>query len=479
MNLVKSIIKLFGARIFTSISGFVGLAYFARTLGPNELGVFFLFQGVVNILMLPANFGLRAALEKRISGSESGSDYLSTTIVLKLLPITVVGTSVLLFRGELNNYVGANVGVLVVVALIIEEAYQMVTHLLRGELRVSKSADILLLRQLVWVIGGGVSIEIFEYGAKGLIYTWVLGAAISFVIGLYIRSTPLGQPTRSKARSLLDYAKFDVVSGAGSTLFSWLDVVVIGFVLTQTKVGAYETAWRLSAVAVMFGLAIRNVIFPQISAWDSRGNREKVANMLTEMITASLFFVIPSFVGIVLLSEELLGIIFGQEFVIAAAALSVLTGQKLFQALNQTVGRTLQAIDFPDLAAYAMVAGILSNLLLNFVLVTLYGLVGAAIATITSYGLMISLRTYFLRQHLPVKFEWSDIGWCVTSAAVMGTVIWLIKSRIAIDTLPILTAVVLVGAAVYFVTVLISSSIRSKVLCQASKLFNRNVTASN
>jgi O-antigen/teichoic acid export membrane protein len=479
MNLVESILKLFGARIFTSIMGFIGLAYFAQTLGANELGVFFLFQGVVSILMLPANFGLRAALEKRMSGSESGSSYLSTTIVLKSIPITIVAACVLLFRTELNSYVGASIAVLIVISLIVEEAHQMIIHLLRGEMRVSRSADILLLRQLVWVIGGAVTIEIFKYGAKGLIYTWILSAAVSFVIGLYIRSTPLGQPSRSNARSLFDYAKFDVVSGAGSTLFSWLDVVVIGFVLTQMEVGAYETAWRLSAAAVMFGLAIRNAIFPQISAWDSRGDQKKISNTLTDMITASLFFVIPSFVGIALLSEELLGIIFGQEFVIAAAALSVLIGQKLFQALNQTVGRTLQAINHPDLAAYAMVVGILSNLILNFALVTRYGLVGAAIATITSYGLMTCLRTHFLRKHLPVKFEWRDIGWCVTGATVMGVAVWLLKSRIAINTLPVLMMVVLFGAAVYFVTVLISPSLREKILYQASKLFNRDVTVSN
>jgi len=190
------------------------------------------------------------------------------------------------------------------------------------------------------------------------------------------------------------------------------------------------------------------------------------------MITAALFFVIPSFVGIVLLSEELLRIIFGQEFVIAAAALSVLVGQKLFRALNQTVGRTLQAIDFPDLAAYAMVVGIFSNLILNFALVTHYGLVGAAIATVISYGLMTSLRTHFLQKHLPVKFEWRDIGWCVTAAAVMGAVVWSLESRIVIETLPVLMMVVIVGAAVYFVIVLISSSIRAKIFHQASELFD-------
>jgi O-antigen/teichoic acid export membrane protein len=476
MDLFRSIAKLFGARFATSVISFTGLTFFAQSIGAEQLGIFFLFQAVINISMLPANFGLRGAMEKRVSGSTEGDSFFSTTILLKIFPLAIISALIIAFDQSLNEYIGAEVAGLVVLGLVIEEANQVVIHLLRGELRVSRSADLLLLKQLVWVGGGAVAVVYFESGAEGLVMSWILGSAVTFSFGMYIKSTTLGTVSWHKAQSLFNYAKFDVVSGTGATLFSWLDVIIIGFFLTQTAVGAYETAWRLSAVAVMFGNAVRSAIFPQISAWESTDAFGKISSTLTDIVSASLFFVIPSIVGIIVLAEELLVIVFGQEFVIATIALSILIGQKLFQALNQSIGRTLQAINFPDLAAYAMIVGVLTNILLNFVLIDQYGIEGAAVATFTSYGLMTLTRTYYLSNHMDIVIEWRDVGWFVVAASVMGVAVWQVKSTVGVDGIYSLLGIVSLGVIVYFLLTFLSPTVRSKVIAKASDLFGNTTS---
>lgn len=464
MNLGRSIVKMFGAQMISSAASFVGIAIFARTIGAYQLGIFFLFQAVVNLLSLPADAGLRGALEKRISEGNRGPDFLATMALMKLVPLAVVLIGILLFRGKLQAYIGADVVVYVVVALIVDEAYFLVQAVLRGELRVGDAADMMAMRQTLWVVLGTIAVWGLDFGARGIIYAYILGALVAFLYGLHLRATPLGTPSAETARSLFDYAKFDIVAGAGSKLYSWLDVLVIGFFLTQTEVGAYETAWRLSVAAVMFGIAIRTSIFPQFSDWSRSENVQRISSTLTVMITGSLFLVIPAFVGVLLFSNELLGIIFGQEFVIASVALVILMGHRIFQALNQTVGRTLQAIDRPDLAAYATGAGIAANVVLNVALVSQFGIEGAAAATFLSFALMTLIRTRYLTRYVPVRFAVRDIGWCVLAAIVMGIALYAIKTGYEVTNAYELVAVVAVGVGIYFAVVMLSDSLRGKIV---------------
>ncbi|MBB6646609.1 flippase [Halobellus ruber] len=466
MDLAKSITKLFGAKLLSSIISFVGLAFFARELGASELGTFFLFQAAVGILKLPANFGINGALEKRISGSNQPGIFLSTAIFLKFLPLTLISIAIFAFREVINEYVGTTVGVSLIAGLIAAEAYQMVMHLLRGELDVSRSADLVLLRRMLWIAFGVTSISILNYKANGLIYAWILATVCAFISGIYLKSTSTGYPSWSKARSLFSFAKFDVISGAGSVLFNWLDVLIIGLVLSQAEVGAYETAWRLASVTILLGIAVRNSMFPQVSVWHNEGNWDKISSTVSNMITASLFFVIPSFVGVAILSEELLGLIFGEEFVLASTALSILVAQKMFQAINQVIGRTLQATGSADLAAYAMIGGALVNIMLNIILVPTYGLEGAALATFFSYLCMTTIRVHFFKRYISMSPDWTGLGWLTLSSAAMGLAVWVATLVVVPNSLFKLATVVSVGVTVYFVVVLASERMRARAVKQ-------------
>jgi len=464
MDLIKAISKLLGVQLVSRVISFAGLALFAQRLGAAELGIFFLFLSVIRLTTTLSNLGLRGALEKRLSERGGTRNYISTTIILKIGTLSASAFLIFVFQDEINSYLRMDLALLIIVAIVAEEAYQVVLHILRGELRVSRAADLRFLRQSSWVLGGIMAIEYFSMGVLGLIYAWILAAVVAFFAGTSVQSNSITKPTITEMKSLFRYGKYDVVSDAGSTLYNWFDIVIIGLVLTQTAVGAYETAWRVSAIAVIFGVAIREAIFPQVSAWSSDNDTEQIENLLTKMITASMFLVIPSFVGTLVLSTELLTFIFGQEFAIASTVLVILMGQKILKSISQVVGRTLQAIDKPDLAAYAMIVGVVLNIVLNSVLIISIGLVGAAIATGVSSGVMTVIQTMFLKKHLAVRFDWRSIGWCVISAIVMGGVIQLLRSIYRIDHILALLGLVAVGVATYFMIIFVSPTFRAKII---------------
>jgi len=86
---------------------------------------------------------------------------------------------------------------------------------------------------------------------------------------------------------------------------------------------------------MLFSGAIETTILPQISDWDSKGAQEQIENILPDAITASLFFVIPAFFGVLILSRDLLYYVFTPAYAAAWPILIILIGGKLFEGIDR------------------------------------------------------------------------------------------------------------------------------------------------
>jgi O-antigen/teichoic acid export membrane protein len=324
----------------------------------------------------------------------------------------------------------------------------LMLRVLHGELRVGDTAVVKLSRHLIWVILGFILIQ-RGFGVFGLIYASIAGWIAVLVWAVILGSTPFGAPSYTYIRSLFDYSKYKLVTDIGRNLYSWMDIIVIGFFLTQTDVGGYEVAWRVSTLGVLFSKATGSVIFPQISEWHAEGKTDEIERLLPEVLFPILFIIIPAFFGVLLLSEELLGVIFGSEYTFASLVLIILMGEKILQAVNVVMIYTLLGIDRPDLEARGTAVAIVLNVLLNVVLVVTVGLIGAAIATTVSYVVNTYLHKRYVERHLTLGLPYRELSWSLVGVGVMSVVVIWLKRTLVIETVPVLLFVVAMGALTY------------------------------
>lgn len=465
MNFARSSLKLFFAKSVGSIISFLGITYFARELGAAQVGIFFLFEAILGLLTIPADFGLNGAVEKRISEGESSGSFLSSAILLKPIPIAIIILIIIVMRPLLDQYIGGEVALLLALAIVLQEIARLSVFVLRGELRVGETAVLRMLRQVTWV-GVGFVLVSEGFDAIGLIYGLLSGLFVMAVWGWYKCSTSLSYPSRVHAYSLIEYGKYNLISSVGGYVYNWMDVAVLGLFVPQSQVGAYEIAWRISSVVILFSTAIAETIFPQISAWDSSDAKSNIGTTISNAITPSLAFVIPSFFGVLVFSREILGIIFGSEFTIAWVVLIILMGEKLFQAVHKILGRGLQGVDRPDLAAYATISSIFVNLALNIILIIQLGITGAAVATMISFALNTVIHGHFVSKFVDIEIPYLELGWLVLSSASMAVILMTIQRFIVIDNTFRLATVIAIGAATYGIVALSNHTLRRKLLRQ-------------
>ncbi len=335
-------------------------------------------------------------------------------------------------------------------------------EVLKGELRVGETAIIGFIRQGTWFTVAWVLVN-NGFGAVGLIYGLLSGLVVMLLIGWYKLTVPLRWPSREQITSLVDYGKYNVISSIGGYFYNWMDVVIIGVFLTQSDVGAYELAWRVTSISILFSGAISTTIFPQVSKWDAIGSKERIEDLIPSVLTPSLVLVIPAFFGTLLFSQEILGLIFGAEYVKAWLVLILLMGDKVFQAVQAIIGRSLQAIDKPDLAARATVVSLVLNAVLNVMLIIEFGIIGAALATVISSLVNDGLHFFYLRKFIRIRLPTREIIECFGASLGMAGVLYILTQLYHVDSLLKLISVIILGVILYTFFVLLSPTLGTKM----------------
>jgi len=452
VSIERASTKLLLAKIAGIIVSFIGLSIYSRILNSGDLGVFFLLQSAVGILSVPADLGFRDALEKRISERRNADEVLAGALAGKtgLLIISIV--LVIVFRNVINQYLGIS-WIYLLLGLVLQEVALLSLAVLRGELRVGETAGLVFLRNTSWVIFGFAA---FALGSQhqAPVFGWFAGFVIIILIGSWKISTNIDWPTRSAFQSLLDYSKYAAIGNVSGKLFNWTDVLLIGFFLTSTSVAAYEVAWRITTTTTVVGTVLMTTIFPHISERSEAGDVDRIEQLIAQSFLPSLFFVIPAVFGLIVVGDEVLSTFFNPEFTTAGAAIIVLMMYRLVQSINRVIDKSLHAIDKPRLGAIASIIGMMSNIILNVILIPRYGLVGAAVATSGAFALKLGLQIQFLSRFVHIRFPFRQVGWCAFAATIMFIVISTLKPLVPTDSVMWLLLLIVCAGIIYIIAAL-------------------------
>lgn len=470
MDLGRSSVKLFLMQGGRSILLFLAVVYFARQLGASELGSLFLFQALLGLLTIPADLGVRGALEKRLSEGRDRDRLLGSALTLKLGLLGVVSIPIFLARSYVNQYIGSDLVLILILTLITFELSDFFVQALRGELRVGETAIIKLAVRFLWV-GIGVVLVALGYGVTGIAVGYAVSGAITATWGYWRCDTGIGRPSLEQARSLIAYAKFHAISSTGGRIYQWMDIAIIGFFLSQEHVSAYEVSWQVTLLVLLVSKSIGWSIFPQVSQWEADGELDKIEWTISKAISFALFFSLPALIGGTLFASEILRYLFGSEYVFGAVVLAILLVEKVFQSFDDIIESALRGLDRPDLAAITTVITVGINLVLNPLLVVTVGFAGAAIATMLVGVISVSLHTHYLSRLVSIEFPFRVASWYVVSSVVMGGILAIVKSTVPITDAPTLFAVIGIGAVIYGALTVSIPTVRNDVIVPAIRVF--------
>jgi len=182
-------------------------------------------------------------------------------------------------------------------------------------------------------------------------------------------------------------------------LLANIDVLMVGSLTGTQDAGIYAVAARI-AVFVIFALtAVNAIAAPVITELYEKGDHQGLQFMLTKYARINAVFAVVVTGGFYLLGDYILRW-FGTPFSAAYAALMVLCAGHVVNAAAGSVGFLLTMTGHEKQALYILIMTVLVNIALNALMIPLWGITGAAIATALSTVLWNGIMWGYARRRL-------------------------------------------------------------------------------
>lgn len=397
--------KIFAVgNIITKLSQYIIIALCTHRLTTAEFGI---SDTIIHtVAMLVPIFS--ADIAEGLFRFSMDPDYSKKEIISNSALVNIIGgiIAILAFPIEYLLLKNINTALLVTILTIFEMAQASVKEFVRG-LGLTKNYMISgLLNALTQILGCLVFIYLFNLGITGYILTLataylaeILYCAFIVEIKQYI------SPNALSKRAIKDLLKYSLPLAPNKIMW-WIisasDRYFILWIIGASATGLYSVAARFPAlITIVVGFFFQAW---QISALETKESRERdkfyssIFNMLwvSICILSAAMLCLIKFAVRILVSETFFDSWKYAPFLLSAAAFSALQS---FLGVNYTIKKdSVGALKSTSVAA-------VSNLVLNYFLISKMGIQGATIATLVSYIIVLVYRYYDTKKYVNITIE--------------------------------------------------------------------------
>jgi O-antigen/teichoic acid export membrane protein len=448
----QTIITFFWQITFTFV-GFLSTIYFAHTVGAAILGSYFLFVAYNGVFSMIANGGLGNAAVKRISEGEEPNAYFSAYFLLRLVLTTVVLITLFFFRPYFVDLDSTGMFVWLLLALMVSIIAAPISSAVAGMGKIGARSTCAAIGNISTIVIQVISISL-GYEAAGLAGGAVAGVLLAAVIEFHFFDQRLTHFKWKHIKSLSAFSFWVFLSSGGAVVFSQADTIMIGYFMNNTNVGIYRVALQFTTIATFATYALRNTLWPRISRWGKKGNMGQVEESLSRATSYSLVLAIPVLMGGSLLGDKLLYFFYGAEFADGYLTLVILLIVQVVNVFQYFFTMYLDALDMPKESFKVTAIGVVANIMLNFILIPVIGISGAAISTLITMTLNALLARHILSGLISVSLERHSLFAIMKASVLMVSFVGMYRILVPLSTLWVTLAAVVIGGIVYVVSIL-------------------------
>lgn len=242
-----------------------------------------------------------------------------------------------------------------------------------------------------------------QFYAKAVTFT--LGAFLSvYIFHRYfsLRDLLRQWPALEQWKRILVLGFPIMVADFLSILILRVDIIPLSVLAAPVQVATFQVVLNISNVMRTIPQAIDPILMPVVVEMQRRNDYTALEHIYSTLIRATLFLAVGFYV-MVLLFGPLLMSIYGDAYVPGFTALAIACCGVLLHTLSSSVEPALIMSGYPYLNLINNVFFVVVNLVADFLLIPAYGLIGAAIGSLTASLLTATLQTVMLYRVLHVQ----------------------------------------------------------------------------
>ena len=393
---------LLGERVLRMVvSLFVGI-YVARYLGPERFGLLSYTLSFVWLFSSLASFGLDEILVRELVKSpEQRNNLLGTVFWLKVCGTLVMGTTIALvlkYKVE-DQQTYWMIGVITFGFLfqgtnVVDFYFQ---SQVQSKFAVRAQVIQLILTSLFKIYLVWNQAELIWFAFALMLDQAVVAVLFLLVYHWKIGWFPFFSFRWKQAKKLMRDAWPLIFAGMVVSVYMKIDQVMLKEMLDVKAVGVYAAAVKLCEAWYFLPTALIASLFPAVIEAKIKSKTlydKRVQNLYDLMVWSSLAVALPT----TLLADWVILILYGTDFQEAADVLRIYIWAGVFVTLGIASSKWLIAENLQRYLFLRTILGALLNVGFNLWLIPIYGIKGAAIATLVAQGTASFLSLSFFKK---------------------------------------------------------------------------------
>lgn len=384
-KVVKNAGWIIGGNLANKVLAFLVGILTARYLGPSNYGLINYATAYTTFFASFCTLGINSVIVKNfVEHPEEEGTTIGTTLLLRaassfLSAVMIVGIVSIVDRDE---PVAIAVVTLSSIGMIFQ-IFDTLNYWFQARLQSKYSAVASLVAYVavsvykIILLVLGKSVEWFAV-ATALDY---LVLAV-FLLGTYFKNGGTGfHVSAAKARELLTSSSSFIISGLMVSVYACTDKLMMKQMLDEAAVGYYSLASSVSTIWAFVLSAIIDSLYPEIVQAFSR-DRLQYERKNRQLYAIVFYTAVLVSAGICILADPIVGILYGASYLPAVQPLRIVVWYTAFSYLGVARNAWMVCENRQKYLKYLYISAALINVVLNLILIPLWGASGAAVASL-------------------------------------------------------------------------------------------------
>lgn len=235
------------------------------------------------------------------------------------------------------------------------------------------------------------------------------------------------------------------------SIYTILDSTMLGFLAGDEAVGIYTAATKINRMLVAVTASLNTILLPRLSFY-VEGQQQEYRTTLKKSFNYMVLIAIPMVVGLFVLAKPIVIIFCGNDFEQAVLPMRMMTPILLLISLGSFFSQQVFVPYRKDKYSFhPVLAGAFINVIINYLLIPRYQVIGAAIGTLVA-EFTVTLIKFFLGVKVLDSLFFLVKGSLqyFLSALLMGICVYFVNQYATISILSLLMEIAL-GALIYFI----------------------------
>jgi len=288
------------------------------------------------------------------------------------------------------------------------------------------------------LISYSIGLLSFESFILFLIYGYYLRLLIVVVYSFYVNKPKFNLNFKNDFNEIFKYCLLIFLSGAASSIILDIDKSMLSSILSVENVAYYSVAVFIAAVIEIPGRAMFQILSPVVASAINKNQMKKLEDLLKKsstnlVLVASLFFLLIN-----LNINDFYNMLNQDGYSVGIPIVIIVSFGKLY---SMSIGCINNIISNSKYYYYTFWFSLFSSILavvLNIYLITEFGIIGAAYATLMVLAIMNSLKIYLVK----VKFNIHPYSNDTIKIIILSVLTYFIFSNLQLGFQPLINIAV-------------------------------------